>query len=161
MAINVFLVFFFRASPDSFRRWWWVYCIVCYGGPFIIALSLLFVRKAGRGPVYGGATVSDRTTLRSSSLTPNAKLILMTWRCQIWCWVDREWDEIRIYTYYMLIWICIAGSLLFYSMVGYHVFHTRNQLRSLSTSKNRDGGNMAEVCPLSRPCLLSRDNHVR
>jgi hypothetical protein len=58
MAINVFLVFFFRTSPDSFRRWWWVYCIVCYGGPFIIALSLLFVRQEGRGPVYGGATVS-------------------------------------------------------------------------------------------------------
>lgn len=58
MAINVFLVFYFRTSPDSFRRWWWVYCIICYGGPFIIALSLLFVRKKGKGPVYGGATVS-------------------------------------------------------------------------------------------------------
>ncbi|KAK0391319.1 hypothetical protein NLU13_0820 [Sarocladium strictum] len=118
MAINVFLVFFFRTSPDSFRRWWWVYCLICYGGPFIIALSLLFVRQQGRGPVYGGAT--------------------------IWCWVDREWDDIRIYTYYMLIWVCIAGSILFYSMVGYHVFHTRNQLRSLSTSKNRD----ADLPPL-------------
>ncbi|KAL2208645.1 hypothetical protein CC79DRAFT_1355941 [Sarocladium strictum] len=115
MAINVFLVFFFRTSPDSFKKWWWVYCLVCYGGPFIIALSLLF----------------------------------------IWCWVDKEWDEIRIYTYYMLIWICIAGSLLFYSMVGYHVFHTRNQLRSLSTSKNRDGGNMVEVPKVALPPLPS------
>lgn len=59
--------------------------------------------------------------------------------------MDKEWDDIRIYTYYMLIWICIAGSLLFYFMVGYHVFRTRNQLRSLSTSKNRDGGYMEEV----------------
>lgn len=57
---------------------------------------------------------------------------------QIWCWVDREWDDIRIYTYYMLIWVCILGSLIFYTMVGYHVFHSRNRLQSFSTNKSRD-----------------------
>ncbi|CAM1511649.1 Fc.00g091620.m01.CDS01 [Cosmosporella sp. VM-42] len=114
MAFNVFLVFFFRTSPDSFRKWWWVYCLICYGGPFIIALTLLLIRDPVRGPVYGEAT--------------------------IWCWVDRDWDEIRIYTYYLLIWICIVGSLIFYFAVGYHVFHTRNQLRSFSTSKSREAG---------------------
>lgn len=64
---------------------------------------------------------------------------------QIWCWVDRRWDDIRIYTYYMLIWICIVGSLLFYFMVGYHVFRTRNQLRSFSTSKSREVGTSEHV----------------
>lgn len=59
MAINVFLVFFFRTSPDSFQKWWWVYCLICYGGPFVIALSLLLVRHPERGPVYGEATVSS------------------------------------------------------------------------------------------------------
>ncbi|KAF7560340.1 hypothetical protein G7046_g3806 [Stylonectria norvegica] len=112
MAFNVFLVFFFRAKPDSFRKWWWLYCMICYGGPFVFALALLLVRDSEKGPVYGEAT--------------------------IWCWVDREWDEIRIYTYYMLIWICISGSLLFYFLVGYHVFHTRNQLKSFIASQNRD-----------------------
>lgn len=58
MAINVFLVFYFRASPDSFRKWWWLYCMICYGGPFVIALSLLLVRHKDRGLVYGEATVS-------------------------------------------------------------------------------------------------------
>lgn len=57
MAINVFLVFYFRLSPDAFKRWWWLYCIICYGGPFVIALSLLLVRRPGRGPVYGEAEV--------------------------------------------------------------------------------------------------------
>ncbi|KAJ4138162.1 hypothetical protein NW768_001980 [Fusarium equiseti] len=112
MAFNVFLVFFFRASPDSFRRWWWVYCLICYGGPFAIAIALLLVRNPNRGLVFGQAT--------------------------IWCWVNRDWENIRIYTYYMLIWVCIAGSLIFYFMVGYHVFRSRNRLKSLSASKSRE-----------------------
>ncbi|ODA77986.1 hypothetical protein RJ55_06589 [Drechmeria coniospora] len=112
MAINVFLVFYYRASPDSFRRWWWVYCLICYGGPFVIALSLLLVKNSKRGPVYGEAT--------------------------IWCWIDPKWDGIRIYTYYMLIWICIIGSILCYFLVGYHVFRSRNQLRSFPASKSRE-----------------------
>ncbi|KAJ6447073.1 G-protein coupled receptor protein [Purpureocillium lavendulum] len=118
MAINVFLVFYYRASPDSFRRWWWVYCIICYGGPFIIALGLLLVNDPKKGPVYGQAT--------------------------IWCWVDPKWDSIRIYTYYMLIWICIAGSMICYFLVGYHVFHSRNQLHSFSMSKNREPGQLEQ-----------------
>ncbi|KAL7793081.1 family A G protein-coupled receptor-like protein [Trichoderma ceciliae] len=111
MAVNVFLVFYFHTNPDSFRKRWWIYCLICYGGPFTIALTLLLLRSP-RGLVYGGAT--------------------------IWCWVDREWDFIRIYTYYMLIWICIVGSILCYFLVGWHVFRMRNRLRSFSTSKNRD-----------------------
>ncbi|KAL7928539.1 putative G-protein coupled receptor protein [Trichoderma chlorosporum] len=111
MAVNVFLVFYFHTNPDSFRKRWWIYCLICYGGPFIIALTLLLLRSP-RGLVYGGAT--------------------------IWCWVDKEWDFIRIYTYYMLIWICIVGSILCYFLVGWHVFRMRNRLRSFSTSKNRE-----------------------
>ncbi|KAK2605839.1 hypothetical protein QQS21_003793 [Conoideocrella luteorostrata] len=114
MAINVFLVFYFRTSPDSFRRWWWIYCVVCYGGPFVIALSLLLVRNADRGLVYGDATM--------------------------WCWVNSRWDSIRIYTYYLLIWICIFGSIICYVLVGYHVFHSRNRLHSFSATKSREAG---------------------
>ncbi|OAA76737.1 Glucose receptor Git3 [Akanthomyces lecanii RCEF 1005] len=112
MAINVLLVFYFRATPDSFARWWWIYCLVCYGGPFAIALTLLLSKTPNRGPVYGEAT--------------------------IWCWVDRQWDDIRIYTYYMLIWICIVGSLLCYALVGWHVFRSRDRLRSLTATTSRD-----------------------
>lgn len=38
----------------------------------------------------------------------------------------------------MLVWVCIAGSILFYFLVGYHVFHTRNQLKSLTASRSRE-----------------------
>ena len=61
---------------------------------------------------------------------------MLTW--QIWCWVDSRWDSIRIYTYYMLIWLCIVGSLLCYMLVGYHVFRSRSQLHSLTVSRTRD-----------------------
>ncbi|KAM3508063.1 hypothetical protein MY10362_001409 [Beauveria mimosiformis] len=120
MAINVLLVFYFRATPDSFARWWWVYCLICYGGPFVIAMTLLLAKTGNKTPVYGEAT--------------------------IWCWVDRQWDYIRIYTYYMLIWICIVGSLVCYLLVGYHVFRSRDRLRSLTASTGRD----AAVVELTR-----------
>lgn len=63
MAINVFLVFYFRTSPDSFRRWLWLYCLICYGGPFVISMTLLLI-KSPRGPVYGQATVRLPSFLR-------------------------------------------------------------------------------------------------
>ncbi|EQK98929.1 hypothetical protein G6O67_000585 [Ophiocordyceps sinensis] len=120
MAINVFLVFYFRTSPDSFRRWLWLYCLICYGGPFVISMTLLLI-KSPRGPVYGQAT--------------------------IWCWVDDKWDGVRIYTYYMLIWICIAGSFVCYLLVGYHVFRSRNRLRSFPGSKSREAGHYERSNP--------------
>lgn len=64
---------------------------------------------------------------------------------QIWCWIDPKWDSIRIYTYYMLIWICIVGSMLCYFLVGYHVFRSRNQLHSFSQSRTRDAGHLDQV----------------
>lgn len=42
----------------------------------------------------------------------------------------------RIYTYYLPIWICILLSTVVYVAVGYHVFHQRNQLRNLTFSNN-------------------------
>jgi hypothetical protein len=39
----------------------------------------------------------------------------------------------------MLIWICIVGSILIYSLVGYNVFRSRNQLRNFqSSSRSKD-----------------------
>lgn len=58
----------------------------------------------------------------------------------------------RIYTYYLPIWVCIFFSVIIYIAVGCHVFHQRNQLRNLTfsnqgkdskeawTSQNRDSG---------------------
>ncbi|KAI0200317.1 hypothetical protein F4808DRAFT_460912 [Astrocystis sublimbata] len=88
MAVNVYMVFFFSANPSTFLRYWYAYFIVCYGIPFIPALWLLLVRDASGNTVYGDAT--------------------------IWCWISRDWSNLRIFTYYLPIW--------------------RNQLRNLSLS---------------------------
>ncbi|TGJ87176.1 hypothetical protein E0Z10_g1628 [Xylaria hypoxylon] len=108
MAVNVYMVFFFSANPTNFLRYWYAYFIVCYGIPFIPALWLLLVRDGNGHNVYGDAT--------------------------IWCWIDKDWSDLRIYTYYLPIWVCIVLSALIYVAVGYHVFKQRNQLRNLSLS---------------------------
>ncbi|KAI0117451.1 hypothetical protein F4814DRAFT_439783 [Daldinia grandis] len=108
MAVNVYMVFFFSANPKSFLRYWWAYFLVCYGIPFIPSLWLLIVRGSDGQIVYGNAT--------------------------IWCWIDKDWSNLRIYTYYLPIWVCIILSTFIYIAVGYYVFKQRNQLRNLSLS---------------------------
>ena len=58
MAVNVYMVFFLAANPTSFRRYLWIYCLVCYGAPALPAVVLLLIRDDPRGLVYGNATVS-------------------------------------------------------------------------------------------------------
>ncbi|TDZ13749.1 Cyclic AMP receptor-like protein A [Colletotrichum spinosum] len=117
MAINVFLVFFASANPSSFREYLWVYCVVCFGGPFIPAICLLVIKPEG-DDIYGDAT--------------------------LWCWISGQYGALRIYTYYAPIWICIFGSAVVYFAVGYHVFHQRNQLRNLTFSTHiKDSKNIS------------------
>jgi hypothetical protein len=66
MAINVLMVFFMGASPSTFKRWGWVYCIICYGGPLIIATVCLQLRDPNKGLVYGSAGVSLRLFLANT-----------------------------------------------------------------------------------------------
>ncbi|PHH84821.1 hypothetical protein CDD83_1327 [Cordyceps sp. RAO-2017] len=106
MAVNVFLVFFNNADPETFRKYLWAYCVVCFGGPLIPAIALISVRGDSRGPVYGDAA--------------------------LWCWISSSWALVRLYAYYIPIWICILLSFVIYFAVGYHVFHHRNQLLSVS-----------------------------
>ncbi|KAH7002670.1 G-protein coupled receptor [Ilyonectria destructans] len=105
MAINVFLVIFRSSSPASFRRYLWLYCLICFGGPFIPAIILLVARPNGQ-TMYGNAT--------------------------LWCWISNDWGALRIYTYYIPIWICIFFSAIIYFAVGRHVFRQRNQLQNLT-----------------------------
>ena len=127
MAVNVFMVFFFGANPKRLS-YWWAYCLVCYGVPMIPALWLLLHRADDGGRVYGNATVSIRTKPCDLRLSGSNDVF------KIWCWIDKDWRNLRIYTYYLPIWVCIAMSLCIYIAVGYYVFRQRNQLRNLSLS---------------------------
>ncbi|PKS06275.1 hypothetical protein jhhlp_007023 [Lomentospora prolificans] len=122
MAVNVYLVFFYGANPASFRKHVWIYCLVCFGIPFVPALVCLLYREDVRGVVYGDAT--------------------------LWCWISNEWTELRIYTYYLPIWVCIFFSTLIYIAVGYHVFKQRNQLRNLTFSSPGNDGKVV-ICSTS------------
>ncbi|KAL7924455.1 hypothetical protein ACQKWADRAFT_269252 [Trichoderma austrokoningii] len=129
MAFNVFLVFFNNANPAVFRKRIWIYCLICFGGPLIPAIVLVSIHDDAKGPVFGNAA--------------------------LWCWIDSNWSLVRLYAYYIPIWICIFGSILIYVAVGYHVFRNRNRLRKFTMpitrkrkmSKGRaasEGGDSAE-----------------
>jgi hypothetical protein len=76
MAVNVFMVFFSNANPCSFRKHLWVYCLVCFGAPFIPAVVCLLIRT-DKGPVYGDATVSSLPqTVETCALTVGKALVL-------------------------------------------------------------------------------------
>lgn len=78
MAVNVYLTFYFKYDAQKLRRMEIPYLLCCYGLPFIVALTYIFVETPGRGRVYGNAT--------------------------IWCWVDQNWDIWRIATFYGPVW---------------------------------------------------------
>jgi hypothetical protein len=68
MAFNVFLVFFFNTPPSTFRKYAWVYCVICYGGPMITAVALVGIKEEGKGSVFGDAVVSERPSLEVSRI---------------------------------------------------------------------------------------------
>ncbi|KAJ6445046.1 G-protein coupled receptor protein [Purpureocillium lavendulum] len=133
MAVNVYLVFFHNADPSLFRKYLWVYCLVCFGGPMVPAIILISIRDEIRGPVYGDAV--------------------------LWCWIGPKWTLLRLYAYYIPIWMCILLSAVAYSAVGYRVFHHRNQLLNLGMgehgprkpSRSGSEGDSAEEAGYSSP----------
>lgn len=63
MAINVYMTLFRNYKAEQLKALEWKYHIFCYGVPFVIALTCIFVENPSRGKVYGPAVVS--TTIRS------------------------------------------------------------------------------------------------
>ena len=64
---------------------------------------------------------------------------------QLWCWIDDNWNSLRIFSYYIPIWVCIFLSAVIYVAVGYHVFHQRNQLRNLTLSNQGKDVSLSDV----------------
>ncbi|TVY21199.1 Cyclic AMP receptor-like protein A [Lachnellula arida] len=62
MAVNVYLVFFRRYDAHRLKKLYWVYCLLCYGLPFIPALFCLVYKTKVKGKMYGNATVRTPTT---------------------------------------------------------------------------------------------------
>ncbi|KNB01437.1 hypothetical protein FOXG_18880 [Fusarium oxysporum f. sp. lycopersici 4287] len=52
----------------------------------------------------------------------------------IWCSVSDNWSNVRIFASFTFVWPLLVGSVVLNFIVGYHIFHSRNQVRNLSNS---------------------------
>lgn len=77
MATNVYLTFYHRFDGVRLHKIEPLYIALCYGIPFIIAITFLFVRNKDGARAYGNAN--------------------------LWCWLTVEWDAWQLATY-GLIW---------------------------------------------------------
>lgn len=77
MAVNVYMVFFFAANPNSFLGYWWAYFCICYGIPFIPAVWLLVARGEDRTQVYGNATVCGPHSRPQEPLQANLVAVMV------------------------------------------------------------------------------------
>lgn len=78
MSLNVYFTFYWHYNAADLRGLELYYIMICYGIPFIPALTFLFVSTAQKGRVYGDAT--------------------------LWCWIAPGWDIFRIATFYGIVW---------------------------------------------------------
>lgn len=78
MAFNVYLTFYRKYDADMLKRMEMLYLFICYGVPFIVALTYVFIYNPIQGRMYGNAL--------------------------LWCWVSSEWDIWRIATFYAPVW---------------------------------------------------------
>ncbi|KAK0641939.1 hypothetical protein B0T16DRAFT_358868 [Cercophora newfieldiana] len=111
IAINVLSIFFHDAHLHSLRKWGWLYCLVCYGGPFGIALMCLLVTEPGKSLIYGSAGN--------------------------WCWISEDWSALRIYTCYMIVWGCLLTSLIIYATIAVRASRTHDEPRHEGASHSR------------------------
>jgi hypothetical protein len=78
MAFNVYLTFYHKFDAQKLRMMEKWYLLVCYGLPLPPALAFIFISTESRGRIYGDAV--------------------------LWCWVNPEWEVLRIATFYGPVW---------------------------------------------------------
>lgn len=78
MAINVYLTFYHKYDAQKLKKMEKYYLLICYGLPFIIAITFIFIYNERNGRMYGDAL--------------------------LWCWVSAGWDIWRIATFYGPVW---------------------------------------------------------
>ncbi|KAI1768709.1 family A G protein-coupled receptor-like protein [Hypoxylon sp. FL1150] len=110
MAFNVYLTFYHKFDAAGLRKMEIWYLLLCYGIPFIPALTYVFVKAEAKGRMYGNAT--------------------------LWCWVSSEWDIFRIATFYGPVWVVILITMFIYFRTGGEIYKKRKQLRSLGASSS-------------------------
>ncbi|KAL6922398.1 hypothetical protein FSHL1_006357 [Fusarium sambucinum] len=118
MASNVYLTFYHRFDGVKLRKLEPLHISLCYGIPFIIAITFLFVRNGDGVRAYGNAN--------------------------LWCWLTVQWDAWQLATY-GLIWLIIFISFALYVRVGVTIYKWRSRLHNFSYSNDRT--NLSQVPP--------------
>lgn len=108
MAVNVYLTFYFKFDAARLRQMEVWYILLCYGIPFIPALTYIFVTNPTQGRMYGNAT--------------------------LWCWVSTPWDIWRVATFYGPVWVVIIITFFIYIRAGREIYSKRKQLRYFSSA---------------------------
>ncbi|WKT38204.1 hypothetical protein QSH57_000022 [Fusarium oxysporum f. sp. vasinfectum] len=107
MATNVYLTFYYRFDGVRLRKIEPLHIGLCYGIPFIIAVTFIFVRNKDGVRAYGNAN--------------------------LWCWLTVEWDAWQLATY-GLIWLIILIAFAIYVRAGITIYKWRNRLNGFSNS---------------------------
>ncbi|UNI21207.1 hypothetical protein JDV02_007217 [Purpureocillium takamizusanense] len=128
MAINVFLTLYRKYDSKRLRRMELTYLLACYGIPFVPAFVFVFVRRHG-ARVYGDAV--------------------------LWCWIEEDWEALRIATFYAPAWVVILLTLIIYIIAGRTIYQTRKQLREFSSDMSLLSPPDAEKEPASRSTQVS------
>ncbi|RYP89734.1 hypothetical protein DL770_004122 [Monosporascus sp. CRB-9-2] len=111
MAVNVYMTFYFKYDAEKLRRLEVWYFILCYGVPFIPALTFIFISSESKGRMYADAT--------------------------LWCWVSPKWEILRIATFYGPVWVSILITFFIYIRAGGDIYKKRRQMRYFSSSHDR------------------------
>ncbi|KAI1079299.1 family A G protein-coupled receptor-like protein [Whalleya microplaca] len=110
MAVNVYLTFYFKFDATKLRKMEVWYFLICYGAPFIPAITYVFLYKEAEGRFYGNAI--------------------------LWCWISPGWDAFRIITFYGPVMVAILATFFIYIRAGRDIYNKRKQLRNFGASSS-------------------------
>ncbi|KAJ3119939.1 hypothetical protein HK098_005003 [Nowakowskiella sp. JEL0407] len=101
IATSLILVVKFRVPPPNLFKYERYYHLVCWGVPLAISLSYVF-GDFGKGEVYGDAT--------------------------FWCWLRDEYNNLRVFGFFGVMWICFLYNSICYGTVGYILYKSQKHL---------------------------------
>ncbi|KAF5566447.1 G coupled receptor like [Fusarium phyllophilum] len=131
MASNVYLTFYHRFDAIRLRKLEPLHIGLCYGIPFVIGITFIFVRNKDGHRAYGNAN--------------------------LWCWLTVEWDAWQLATY-GLIWLIIFVDFAIYVRTGITIYKWKKRLNSFSNSY--EPNTSSQVPQNADPMVISKTTKI-
>ncbi|KAJ3048555.1 hypothetical protein HK097_010439 [Rhizophlyctis rosea] len=120
VAISLILVVRFRVDPSDLGRYERWYHLACWGIPGTISIVYLTAWKMfGRGRVFGDAT--------------------------FWCWITDAYPELRVYVFFIPMWVIFLFNISTYSYVGITLWRTKKRLAQAAHGSDYYSSNTSSV----------------